>query len=153
MHPKIRFLSVSHFLCSAFKFIKSISQETRVLKSKMQLVTSFKVSYFFSSSQCERSGQTLLCHCLVDVLKYSEETEAAQSGRMYFFYFLEGFCQFQPPLVLIISHIQYWKPSYLLLLSPLSSHFSAWNMHSYGNGFLYNPVNCRNSTLSSSCVF
>lgn len=68
-------------------------------------------------------------------------TEAAQSGRMY--YYMEGFCQ---PL--------WWFHTYSIE-TPRSSHLSAWNRRSYGNGFLYKPppFKSRNSTatVSLSC--
>lgn len=47
---------------------------------------------------------------------------------------------------LMISHIQYWSP-------PPSLHFSAWNRHSYGNGFLCYSVSCRNATATVSLSY
>lgn len=79
---------------------------------------------------------------LVDWLKkYSDYTEAAQSGRMYY---LEGFCQYRPPCCSsapMISHVQYWIP-----FPPFTSLRGI--RHSYGNGFLYNLVESRNSTAT-----
>lgn len=109
------------------------SAKEKAEKSPLMFPRSWPL-WVLSCFQCERSRQTLLCHRLV---RLNTEPEAAQSGRMYFWKVFR-----QPPLLFVmISHIQYWHPT-------PSCHLSAWNRHSYGSGFLYNPVKCRNSSAT-----
>lgn len=95
----------------------------------------------FGASRCENIGQTLLCHCLGHFKILRGDRSCTKWKNVFVFCFFGRILPASSCLsALMISQR-------VLIHPPPPFHFSAWNRHSYGNGFLYNPVNCRNAQL------